>query len=55
MNEKEIITKLSYMLNECLESVNQDNSFKVKGIEDGELIVAFDIVIIEGEVMFSGY
>jgi len=50
-----IIESLSSLLSECLESMNQDNSFKVLGIENNKLIVEFDIVEIDDEFMFQGY
>ena len=50
-----IIESLSSLLNECLESMNQENSFKVRSIEDDKLIVEFNIVEIDDEFMFQGY
>ena len=57
MKDKEKIKQLSDLLNDCLESMNQENSFKVKGIIDGKFVVEFDIVEIEEDdyIGFSGY
>jgi len=57
MKEDEKIGQLTDLLNECLESANQECSFKVKGIIDGKFVVAFDIVEVEEDeyVGFAGY
>ena len=55
--EKSLISTLSGLLNECLGSMNQENSFKVRGIEGGKFVVEFNIVEIPDDdyVGFQGY
>lgn len=57
MEDKEKIKQLSDLLNECLETANQEHSFKVRGIENGKFVVEFDICEIpeEGYLAFLGY
>ena len=54
---KEEIDTLGDLLNDCLEGANQENSFVVRGVEDGKLVVEFNIVSIPDEkyLAFSGY
>lgn len=55
----EIKASLTQLLDECLEGMNQENSFKVTGIDLNtmKLSVDFDIVIVEEDdyVGFAGY
>ncbi len=53
--EEMIIKSLSSLLNDCLESANQEYSFKVRGIENNKFVVEFNIVEIDDEFMFNGY
>jgi len=57
--ESKIKHKLSNLLNECLESANQENSFKVieTDLKNGKFIVEFDIVEVEEDnyIGFKGY
>lgn len=61
MSNEEIIKILSEQLDECLEAINQEGSFKVKGIigegDDKKLLVEFDIVEFPEDnfVGFRGY
>ena len=52
-----IISELSGLLDELLEYGNQENSFRVLGITEGKLIVAFDIVEVpeDNYIGFQGY
>ena len=52
-----IISELSELLDELLEYGNQENSFRVLGITEGKLIVAFDIVEVpeDNYIGFQGY
>lgn len=53
------LTTLQNLLNECLDSCNQENSFTIKAIDFDtmKLTVEFDIVEIEEDdyVGFAGY
>jgi len=57
--ESKVKHQLSDLLNECLESANQENSFKVieTDLKNGKFIVEFDIVEIEEDnyIGFVGY
>jgi hypothetical protein len=57
MDEDEKIGILTDLLNDCLESANQEYSFKVKGIIDGKFVVAFNIVEVPEDdyIGFAGY
>lgn len=54
---EQITKSLTSLLNDCLETANQEHSFKVieTNLETEKFIVAFDIVEIDGEYMFRGY
>jgi len=55
-NER-IIKELSDELNDVLEYINAEGSFKVRGIENGKFVVEFDIVEIPEDdyIGLSGY
>jgi hypothetical protein len=57
MNDQEKIKQLTDLLNDCLESMNQERSFFVRGIENGKFVVVFDIVEVEEDnyIGFAGY
>lgn len=57
INDEGKIKKLSDLLNECLESCNQERSFSVRGIENGKFVVEFNIVEVEEDnyIGFAGY
>jgi len=59
--EKDVRMILSNLLNECLESMNQENSFAITNIDldKMKMSVDFDIVVVEEEkydyIGFNGY
>lgn len=57
MTEQEKIEVLADLLNDCLETANQEGSFKVLGIMDGKFVVAFNVVEVPEDdyIGFAGY
>lgn len=57
--EERVKVELTHLLNECLAFENQENSFKVTGIDvhAGVFSVDFDIHIVEDDdyIGFTGY
>jgi len=57
--ESTVKKKLTNLLNECLESANQERSFNVveTNLETGKFVVEFDIVEVEEDnyIGFKGY
>ena len=52
-----LVSRLTDHLNECLETMNEERSFKVRGIEGGKFVVEFNIhqVPEDDYVGFNGY
>jgi hypothetical protein len=52
-----LVSRLTDHLNECLETMNEERSFKVRGIEDGKFVVEFNITQVPEDdyVGFNGY
>lgn len=59
ITEEIVKNKLTDLLNECLESMNQEYSFKVKSVdlENMKMNVDFEIIIVEEDeyIGFQGY
>lgn len=59
INEEIVRSALGNLLNECLESANQEYSFKIKNVdlENMKFDVEFNIVIVEEDnyIGFNGY
>ena len=59
INEETVKTSLTYFLNECLESANQDGSFEVTSVDlkNMKFNVSFNIVVVEEDdyIGFQGY
>jgi hypothetical protein len=55
--QKEIAKKLETLLNECLNSYNQEGTFKITFIdeESGKGTAEFTWCMCEGEPYFNGY
>jgi len=59
LDKEEITRSLTELLNDCLESINQENSFKVVStdLDRMKFTVEFDIVTVpeDGFIGFAGY
>ncbi len=56
LTDEQKVLVLTDMLNECLSSLNQENSFQVVGFDNEGFYVRFDVFEDEfGNVTFAGY
>jgi hypothetical protein len=59
ISEERIREDLSDLLNECLESYNQENTFEIVSVDmkNKKVLIEFDFVIVEDDdyIGFAGY